>query len=1004
MEIRKFITAVLCLLVPAAVFSQNASVEKAAALFSSKEYSAALAELEKTSPVSQNDRETAAYYKTLCKIYLSAPDAPQAVDDYLKQYPASIRKVEVITAMADTYFNTGRYAEALDYYTLTDKFAINQKPVRDDFAYRKAYCQYATGDYAAARPAMYSLLQSERWGNDAAYAYGHMCYSEGDMTLALENFNRVAQDSKYRDKIPFYLANIYFGQKKYDRSIEEGEKLLSWYKGEQDTAPVRKIIGQSYFNLGRYDKALPYLEQSVSSPSASPTDLYQAGYAYYKTGDYSRAEEMLKRAAQGQPAVSQGAYYVLGDIYLKSGRKQEALGAFKTAGGMDHDKTVKHDAWYNYALLSYETGNPYASVPSVLSEYLRLYPESPSRELIYEYLLDSFISSREYEEAIRTIETLGLDSPRAEEALQKASFYLAGQKLNSGDADAALKYYSKAASSGPDDLLRARAHFWLAETYMRMDMNDKAASELDAFAVSAAGKSSPEYARLGYQRGYLASLQGDYKTAQKYFTAYGKGKLSAEERTDNNMRLADCAFALGQYQQALSLYNGVIKDGSPQADYATYQKALCEGVSGKYREQISTLNGFLSSYPESAYRPQARYDLGVAYQKSGQNDRAISSFLAVENEKSAGTLVPDAKVKAALAYYNAGNSDKALELYKEVVEKYPSSQVTPSAMRSARQIFVEQGRSDDFVSWSNSTSGTPLDEMAVDSLHYETAYKAFSAGNFPEAGKAFARYLEKYPSGLFTPDAAYYMAESALKAGDTLEAKKGYEKLLSMPEGKYTEGSLVKYTTLMEKSDSLYQAIPYLEKLFSSTATPENRKYAAIGLLRAYEAEQDWDNVIKYAGIVRRDIASDTELYADASVVMCGAYVENGQSAEAAKLVGELKRIVSGENMAKTLYCEAAVQYAGGEYDKSIETISRLTLDYPMYKYTGGRALLLMARNFHAQNDIYQAEYILKNIIESSPYQDIKDEARALSDYIASQKTDAEQGQNTDIQNDAVQQ
>ena len=54
MEIRKFITAVLCLLVPAAVFSQNASVEKAAALFSSKEYSAALAELEKTSPVSQN--------------------------------------------------------------------------------------------------------------------------------------------------------------------------------------------------------------------------------------------------------------------------------------------------------------------------------------------------------------------------------------------------------------------------------------------------------------------------------------------------------------------------------------------------------------------------------------------------------------------------------------------------------------------------------------------------------------------------------------------------------------------------------------------------------------------------------------------------------------------------------------------------------------------------------------------------------------------------------------
>lgn len=178
------------------------------------------------------------------------------------------------------------------------------------------------------------------------------------MTLALENFNRVAQDPKYRDKIPFYLANIYFGQKKYDRSIEEGEKLLSWYKGEQDTAPVRKIIGQSYFNLGRYDKALPYLEQSVSSPSASPTDLYQAGYAYYKNAITPAPKKCLKELHRDNRPYPREHTTYWATFTSNPGCKQEALGAFKTAGGMDHDKTVKHDAWYNYALLSYETGNP----------------------------------------------------------------------------------------------------------------------------------------------------------------------------------------------------------------------------------------------------------------------------------------------------------------------------------------------------------------------------------------------------------------------------------------------------------------------------------------------------------------------------------------------------------------------------------------------------------------------------------------------------------------------
>lgn len=966
--------------------AQDAGLEKAENLFSAKQYPAALTELEKTSPVSQADKETIAYYMTMCRIYMGNQDAGKSVDDFVKQYPASIRKVEMVTTMADELFNRGRYEEAVKYYDLTDKFSMGQ-PRRDDYVFRKAYSLYASGDYPAARPLMYSLLESPKWGADAAYAFGHMCYAEGDMALALENFLKVKDDPKYAGKIPFYLTNIYFKQKKYDQAIGEGLEVLKKTPDAPDAPAIGKIVGQSYFNAGRFKEALPYLTKYLGDRTPTAEENYQIGYAYYKCGEYPQAVEYLSRLVGQDSQLAQSAYFALGQSYLGMGKKAEALGAFRSASRMDHNAELKQDAWYNYAVLSYEAGNPYEPASKVLSEYLSLYPESPNKDQVFDYLLDSFISSKDYQEAINTIESMGLDSPRATEALAKASFYLAAQKLNAEDYDAALKYYRKASLSAADAALKARSDFWLAETYLRVGLDDQASAALTDFKSNPASRNTPEYRKLPYQQGYLAEKSGDYASAQNYFYAYEKlPALSGDEKADVQLHLADCAFALGQYSVAMALYEKVAVAGVPSSDYATYQKALCQGITGNYNGQIASLTAFLKNYPASPWRAAARYQMGMAYQKIGQTDKAIESYLQVGSEKAAGDLIPEAKSKAALAYYNQGNSDKALALYKEVVEKYPSSPVTPSATRSVRQILVEQGRSDEFVTWSDNTSGTPLDQMSVDSLYFETGQKAFSKGDYAGASKAFAQYVEKYPSGLFTTDAAYYLAESSLKSGDTTAAKTDYKRLLGLPDNKFTEGATVKYVELLRAQDSLDVALPYLEKLFGEARIADNRKFALVNLLSAYTQAEDWDNTVKYAGLIRREFPSTSQLYADASVALYGALVEDDQADKAKALTEELKKICSGENMAKTLYYEALLQYRDGQYDKSVETIAKLTLEYPMYKHIGSRALLLMAQNFCAQGDKYQAGYILQNILDSSPYEDIKAEARALKDFMDSQE------------------
>ena len=63
-----------------------------------------------------------------------------------------------------------------------------------------------------------------------------------------------------------------------------------------------------------------------------------------------------------------------------------------------------------------------------------------------------------------------------------------------------------------------------------------------------------------------------------------------------------------------------------------------------------------------------------------------------------------------------------------------------------------------------------------------------------------------------------------------------------------------------------------------------------------------------------------------------------------------------------------------------------------MYKRIGLRALLLMAQNFCAQGDHYQAGYILNNLIENAPDPDIREEARVLKQFIDSDSASANAG------------
>jgi hypothetical protein len=103
-------------------------------------------------------------------------------------------------------------------------------------------------------------------------------------------------------------------------------------------------------------------------------------------------------------SVAQNAYYHLGESYLKIDKKSEALNAFKSASQLNFNNTIKEDAALNYAKLSYEAGNPFEPVATVLQNYLKAYPKSKAYTEINNLVVSSYVLQEDYSGALAFLE------------------------------------------------------------------------------------------------------------------------------------------------------------------------------------------------------------------------------------------------------------------------------------------------------------------------------------------------------------------------------------------------------------------------------------------------------------------------------------------------------------------------------------------------------------------------------------------------------------------------
>lgn len=980
-----------------AIYTNNlAAYNHAVELYQNKSYNAAQ---EKFKEITNQFKPTSEL-KANCEFYiadaaikLNQPNSDELMQQFVTKYPTSTKQNSAFLKVANYYFNIGKYSYAAKWYSKVDPKNISRAN-QDAFNFKYAYTLFVNKSYTKAKQYFLNLFTSQEYGAQAKYYYGYIAYKQDDYSTAEKYLSSVETNENFKSKVSYYLADMNFKLGKFQKAIDNALPLFKNAKG-LELSEISKIIGESYFNLHQFKEAIPYLKKYKGKRGRwTNTDYYLLGYAYYKQNDFDNAIRTFNKIISGNNAVAQNAYYHLGECYLQQNKKTEALNAFRNAAHLSFNKTIQKDAWYNYAKISYDIGNPYKSVPNVLQEYLQLYTKSDKNSEIKNLLLSAFITAKDFKGALNYIAKNKKEANKV--ILQKAAFFRGIELFNERNYALAKENFEISLANPMDSKIVANATFWNAEANYRLNNFKDALKGFTAFLNNSIASTTEEFKTIHYNLGYTYFKLKNYDNAIKEFKLFNQINQDDGYKKDSYLRIADSYFVTKKYANAIDFYQKSIDEIPSKSDYAQFQIANSYGFLGNERAKIKELQSFLNHNYQSIYNDDALYILGNSYLKQQLIEDALTTFNQLINTNKRSPLVSKSILKKGLIYYNTNQNEKALSAYKQVVKQFPKSKEAFQAIKNAKQIYVDQGNVDAYANWIKTVDFVSVSNTELDDATYEAAEKQYLANNTKKAIANLKKYLEKFKNGLHSLQANFYLGQLLYNTKQEEKAVENYTYVINQPQNEFSEKSLVQLAIIYLKNKNWAKAIPLLAKIESDGNSEQNIAFAQSNLMKAYYHQKNYNKAVTYAETVLSNSKLENSTAADAQLIIARSAIKTNNLDKARNAYSKVEKMASGELKAEALYYHAYFENSDGSYRISNEIVQKIAANYASYKIWAAKSLLIMANNYYQLKDAFQATYILESVIKNfSEFEAITAQAKNDLQQIKTEQAKTNESVNT---------
>ena len=501
--------------------------------------------------------------------------------------------------MAECYFKSGRYQEALSRYN-----AINSND--GDFVkqavYSKGYCYFNLGNYdnaayqfsefiekypndtritdaklrladsyfgsknfTAASRIFKQIFQSGKYSTDDPYTYyqyAQALYKSGETGSAVNEFRTLQQKfpkSVYAENSLFTIGFIRFQNGEFKDAIVDYRNVLLVYKNSSLAPVVYYSIGDAYFNMEMYDSAIVNY-QNVLTKYPSSDYVFDAvngiQYSYVVMGKPESAVNLIDRFVGQNPNLkfSDQIYFKKGEIYYSQRDYQNAKTSYQEFIAKYPKSNYVPEAYYWLGKSSQNLKQDDEAI-FYFNKVFESYPGSESAAVSVIELGKMFETTGNYQASIQLLENASAklkDSPRLPEVL----FIKGTAYIKADDVQKAYGTFEELAMYHPETLFADKAKFEMGLIDLaaeRFDIADNHFLEVAEKRIDELGASSQYYYGLSlYEQNKITEAISALVRIRTVYSLYD------EWLSRSYLLLGDCYVELDDNRKAEEMYRVVV--------------------------------------------------------------------------------------------------------------------------------------------------------------------------------------------------------------------------------------------------------------------------------------------------------------------------------------------------------------------------------------------------------------------------------------------------------------
>lgn len=524
---------------------------------------------------------------------------------------------------------------------------------------------------------------NDQYPNQTAFEKGMFSLKLGDTLTAFQLIQSAYTFSEKNDNISYQYISLLLALQKPNAIVVANNWLTSTQNAIYHSR-VNYQLGKFYFKKKMDKEALDAFSK-VSIDDLENDDIidmkFYQGYSYFKTGDWSKASDLLNNIRQ----IKSNQFYIdanyyAGFIALEKKEFTKALTCFKIC---ENSPTYSRLVPFYISQLYYFTGNIDAALVNCekalqnKDQYYTLELEQLMGHLLFE--------KKEYKRALPYLANYVSKKKDIEtQDLYQLSFcYYENQNWEN-----AIDGFKKLASV--DDSLGQNSMYLLATSYLKINNKEGAKNAFLLCATKSENKAQQEIALFNYAK--LTTEAKEYNVAihsfEKLFTLYPKSIYTDEAK---DLWITALTYS-NNYQKALDAFENISNPSNELLKVypnILYGKACLLVNDGQIEKAYTLFNQIMHLPYNNKVLSNTLFWLGELAYKKGETQLSITYFEKylldpIEN----GTINKNhATYSLAYGYLKNNNYQKALDHFSTVLSNYNENSSEPFL----KDAFVRMG-------------------------------------------------------------------------------------------------------------------------------------------------------------------------------------------------------------------------------------------------------------------------------------------------------------------------